>query len=417
MTKVEFPKGDNTRALLGAAGLGAAFLGVAYLGRSSTLFVLLIGVSIAFIIQARVNWGRVLRSMVSPFLPFIMLVVPIAFLQPKVSETLWLLSIPASYIFARLLRAQFSLNWLAGGAVIVGIVMGGVRLGSTLATGDIGFALSKIAESHHKNLVGWAITMGLISAIFIARQASRPLVMAILFWCCVASLSMLVLSSNSVTSILAAIIGLVVMGIFAPTSTGKARRQEAGRAGKVVTLGIAAGFVALTAFANLYELPPSNLLSKLARESNLTGRTAIWECYYNATSSGVEQVQRFVWDCSRGASSNLHSSFLEAHSFGGWLLLLTVLLGFALAIGLGIRRALKEEDLHSRREGAMEAAIAAAAFVIALVESYLFSRFSYLSIVIFLSSGVTASISAGVLNRTISRITAHLDRLVFWRDR
>lgn len=96
MTKVEFRMRGNTRALLGAVGLGATFLGVAYLGRSTTLFILLIGVSIAFIVQDRVSWGRVLHSMISPFLPFVLMVVPIALFQPKVSESLWLLSIPGS---------------------------------------------------------------------------------------------------------------------------------------------------------------------------------------------------------------------------------------------------------------------------------------------------------------------------------
>lgn len=412
--KTRLPPPFRLRALFGVFGLGATFLGVAYLGRSSTLFVLLIGISTAFISQCKLTPRELLHSMITPFLPFVLLVIPLAFLQPKISDAFWLLSIPASYVFARLLRAQFSINVLAGGALIVGVIMGAIRAGSSLATGDIAWALSKLLDVHHKNPVGWAIAMGLISAFFIARQLYRPVWIAIFCWICVTGLSILLLLSDSLTAVIAAIAGLVVMGFFSHSFQNRFGKREFDKAWKSVTLGFATAFATLVAVANFFEFHFSNPLSQLAREPNLTGRTTIWGCYVEAKNSGVEQVQRYVWECS-GVESNLHSSFLEAHFFGGWPLLLTVILGFAIAIGQGVTRALSANDFFSRKEGAVEASLVTAALVIALVESYLFSRFSYLSLILFSLPAMAKFSSTGPVYSRVRASTLYLKRLVFSR--
>lgn len=91
-------------------------------------------------------------------------------------------------MLARLLRSYFSFGWIAGGTIIVGVAIASVRLGSAVATGDIGIALSKLSNVHHGYLAGWAISIGLISAFFLARQFGKPRVSLIIGLIIVSSL-------------------------------------------------------------------------------------------------------------------------------------------------------------------------------------------------------------------------------------
>lgn len=412
--KSEGQKDISLSSLLGVVGISLLFLGIAYLGRSLLLFTVIAGLGSAFVAQSQRLRRNLAAAMISPFLPFALAIMPIALVQPKFSDSLWLLSITASYFVARLLRLSFPITWLAGGAIVTGIVMESVRLGSQVFSSDLVSLLSKLSDLHHKNLIGWAVSIGLIFSVYLARLFTRQLLVYICAWTAVAVLSILLFLADSFTSILASIAGLLLMGILSPTFGGGAVPFSRLGAWKLVTLGIAAGFAMLATIANLFEFPSPHPLSRFSRESNLTGRTDIWECYAEAMTSGVEQVREFVSNCS-GIGTNLHSSFLEAHLLGGWLLVLTVVFGFVFSIGLGIRRAVRAKDLSSRRDGALEAAIAIATLLIALAESYLFSRFSYLSLIVFMASGVASQHTRGLLSLTIARLASSLNLLSFWR--
>lgn len=345
------------RSLLGLAG----FLGVALLVRANHFF------EIKQFIK---------RFLVTPYLPFAVTALIVAPFQQKVTEVLWLLSIPFSYVVARLIRSMSPVRSLAFGVAAVGFALETVRVFSQTSLGEIFPILVKITDYHHKNGIAWMVALGVVSATSVLLLARLGPLKAWLSGLSFAALGILLLLSDSVTAVIAGAVGLVflVLASLRPISSLQGRLQLAGFA------GLALVFLGAILVAN-FLLPNESLLDSLRRSSNLTGRTGIWECYLSAAWSSRSGVSEEALACRVG---NLHSSFLEAYLNGGWALAIALLFGFTTAIFVAFRRARQRLEDTAVGDELFALGIAVTGFVIALVESYMFSGFVYMSIVLFM---------------------------------
>lgn len=316
------------------------------------------------------------RIFASPYLPFVTVALLAAPFQENVTEMLWLASIPLSYVVARLIRYMASSSALAFGIAGVGLVLETVRVASLTELGKAIPILVKLTDYHHKNGIAWMVALGIVGVASLMISSRFRGLSAWFRGVGFVTLGVLLLLSDSVTAIIAGAIGTLTLA-FVPMQRDFLLKNRA------VVMGVSAAAIVLSGALVLANLlfPNVSFLSPLRRESNLTGRTGIWDCYLSEVFSSPDEATNGALSCRIG---NLHSSFLEAHLNGGWPLALALLFGFVSAIFVAARRVRQVLDGPKVGDELFALGVAVVGFIIALVESYVFSGFVYMSIVLFL---------------------------------
>lgn len=365
--------------------IGAALLliGIALSSRSILLLAILLGMLWLIDRSGKLSsMKQVLASLWSPFLPFAVGVLAIAPFQSKPTDVLWMLTIPASYVFARFLRTSARPDHLAVGISLVGLTLGGLNLLAQTQVVAWIPTIEKLAAYHHKNGFGWMLAFAIAAApvmfsFFRFSRLASGLIAGL-----VLSLGIMLILTDSVTSIVAAVAALGLVVVFAVIGR---KRRSFRPSNFAVTIALVSSTVLAGAFALANFLPAAAPgLEPLGRSPNLTGRVEIWGCYFEALSSGAAEVAIEVRDCV-GYGTNLHSSFLTAHSYGGLILSLLLLSGFLAAIVLSAIGLARAKRLSAHQNFLFALLISVVGFLIATVESYVFSGFIYVSILVFMA--------------------------------
>lgn len=326
----------------------------------------------------------ILNGLVTPYLPFVLLTILLVPFQEKVTESFWLLSISLSYVLARVLRVFVGVQYLAIGVLITGLLMETLRLLSFSSIGAAIPTLGKLIEGHHKNGVAWAAAFAVGMAAFFLSHLAQSWILRTALVLLFLGAGIVTLLSDSVTAIIASFAGATVVGGLVLLRGLRDHRFRKLRTSVFVVGAAAAVLAGLLILANTFR-EKAEFLSPLQRETNLTGRTDIWECYVGAVVAGSSKDE--VLACRLG---NLHSSFLEAHLNGGLITSVALVFGFLAAIGLSVRKALQSRGVTSFYDALFAGGLAIIGLVIALVESYVFSGYFYMSILVFMGPSVSS---------------------------
>lgn len=378
---------DSDKVLV-MAGLGMfLFLGMVSLaGRSLLVLAGMMGLILSLSSKSNPRQvAEILRSSLSAYLPFIALVLVIAPFQEKATDTLWMVSIPASFILARSLRHYLRIQSFLAAVGFVGLVLGAVYLFSQLEMSELIPTVGKLAEYHHKNGVGWTLAFACVSFTTLSMSGSSPSSQRLAYGCLGVFSAVAMVFVSSVTSLLATVAAL---GLYLVLRTAQIIRAR-NRLHRKVSLFLPLAVIMFLSFAliaaNMSQAENVNLSSLLGRDTSLTGRTELWRCYLEGRSAGTNEIGPFVSECSGISVGSLHSSFLEADRYGGPVLALSLLLGFLFAISAAVRKVLLAEGDQATDDAAFSLMFAVVGFVIATVESYVFSGFVYISILVFLA--------------------------------
>jgi len=373
------------RGLLGPVGAFLVLLHVSLSGRSLLLTLGLVGAVLLFSRgNGQVSWPKILQIFGSPFLPFVLVTAIIAPFQEKNTDAFWLLSIAASYVLARLLRHVVPAQHLAVGIGLLGFVLGAVFVLGQSQVGEAIPPLEDLSAYLHKNVFGWIVAFGLVMAPSLwAGYAKRATIQAALgaFF---GTTGVLLFFTGSMTGFLGAGATLVAVSLLSIVWSAKKHDGSSGKWWKLAPLGFGGLVFLAFAVANFWGSAPDTVTSLAGRDTNLTGRTGLWTCFIEGLAQGGSDVDRIRQDCIAG-HSNLHNSFLEAYSIGGVILAAALLLGFGFAITQGVRALWRSSDSASRNEALFAVAILILGFLIAIVESYFFSRHIYPSLLVFLA--------------------------------
>lgn len=374
------------RGLLAPFGAFLVLLHVSLSGRSLLLTLGLVGaVLLLSRAEGHVSWAKMVRIFSSPYLPFVLVAAIVAPFQEKTTDAFWLLSIPVSYVLARLLRFVVPAQHLAVGLGLLGFVLGAVFVLGQSQVGEAVPPLEDLSTYLHKNVFGWIVAFGLVMAPLLwalyANRARSHAVLGALF----GAIGVLLFLTGSMTGFLGAGATLVVVALI---SLVRSVRKDDTLSGNWWTMApLAFGGLMFLAFAvaNFWGGSSNTGTSLVGRDASLTGRTGLWSCFIDGLAQGGTEVDAIRQDCTAGIHSNLHNSFLEAYSIGGVMLAAALLFGFGFAITQGVRALWRSSDSSSRNEALFALAIAILGFLIAMVESYIFSRHVYPSLLLFLA--------------------------------
>lgn len=373
------------RGFLAPFGFFLMLLHVSLSGRSLLLTLGLVGAVLLLGIGERsLSWRQVFGIFTSPYLPFVTVALVIAPFQEKATDAFWLLSIPVSYVLARLFRFVVPTNQLALGIGLLGFVLGAVFVVGRSQVGQAFPPLEDLAAYLHKNVFGWIVAFGLVMALFLwAYYADRVTWQAALGGLSGAT-GVLLFFTGSMTGFLgagAALAGVSLVSLLRPVHDTK---MLSGRWWQFAPLGVGGLMLLGFVIANLWSGSEGSATALAERDATLTGRTSLWACYLEGLFEVGSDEDAIRWECVGSVHSNLHNSFLEAYSIGGVLLAVALGFGFAAAIVQSARVLWRSSDPESRNEALFALAIAVLGFLIAMVESYIFSRHVYPSLIVFL---------------------------------
>lgn len=331
------------------------------------------------------SWRQIVRASVSPYLPVALVAAIIAPWQSEIHEVFFLLSIPAIYALARVLRFLVPARQLALGIGFLGFVLGALFVLGQSLLGEVLPPIDDLSTQLHKNVFGWAVAFGLVMAPFVFAAHQSRLRTRVLLGALFGGTAILLFFTRSMTGFLGAGITLLVLAfvsVLSPHLKFLESMREWRTWAPLAAGGLMVGFFV---GANVLEDSSPGEQSLAGRDSSLTGRTGIWSCFLEGLIQGRRDVDALKQDCIGDIHYNLHNSFLEGYTIGGGLLAFALLLGFVLAILQALRGAWSSSNAASRNDALFALAIAILGLLTAFVESYIFDpRHWYPSFLVFL---------------------------------
>ncbi len=239
----------------------------------------------------------------------------------------------------------------------------------------------------HKNQMGSLMARGVVACVCAAVLMPRRRNM---WWFFAAFCFLMVILSQSFTSVLATLLGLTIIGIFWTASKGALSGYVFG----YCLLMIALAAVAAVVFA------PEALFQIAGRDSTLTGRAGIWMLVKEEISHAPlfgHGYQAF-WHGLNGAAAHIRQAlwFNVPHSHNSWLEL-ALDLGYFGAIGVGAYLLLMTARTLTKfgdpMVGAFALATLAATFLFSMSETVLWLPNNYLQVML-LAIGIKLSTEA-----------------------
>ena len=380
----------KVKLVLSATSLFFIFLLIAFEGRSLILLFGLLGAIVLFGVAVRdLSRQHVLQALSGPYIPFIGVTLVVAPFQEKATDAFWLLTIPVSYVLARLLRLTVPAKHLAMGIALLGLFLGGVIAFGRGPVGEVIGPLDDLAHYLHKNVFGWIAALGLVMALYLLAFFADKVLWQAAFGGLFAVMGVLLFFTGSMTGFLGGAATLAVVSGVLLVRAFRKKQLTRGVWWDIAPLGLGVLMALVFFVVNLVGGGSDTIADLAERDSSLTGRTGLWLCYLDGLLQTGAVEERVRTECVSMGHSNLHNSFLESFSIGGFLLAGALLVSFAWAIIQGGRTLWSGSDKSSRTEARFALAIAVLGFLIALVESYIYSRHVYVSLVLFLGPMVT----------------------------
>lgn len=330
---------------------------------------------------------QIIRTVQSPFLPLIFVVLVVAPFQETVSETFGLLALVTLYFFSRLIRAIFPLRWLLFGVAFSGFAIGVIRQLSLTSLADLIPLISKIAEIQGRNQAGTATAFGFVALLVLVSGVSKRGKLRFFgdAWLLISGVLMMV--SDVMTGVVGSLVAGTALAIIAIALKNRGNtdlletRKGFWLAILLTSLVAVSGVVGVNIFASLTRTAP---VSSLQRDfSNLTGRREIWTCYADVVRQGLDNPWLETLECTGYNHANLHSTFLQAHLLSGTLGFLAALFAFGVTIVAGVARVVRSRNDADVTNGYATLGIGVLGAVFALTESYLFV-YLYPTIVVFM---------------------------------
>lgn len=375
----------QVRLALSVSSVFFIFFLIAFEGRSLLLLFGILGTIVLFGVAGRdLSRQHVLQALSGPYIPFIGVTLVVAPFQEKATDAFWLLTIPVSYVLARLLRLTVPANHLAMGIALLGLFLGGVIAFGRGPVGEVIGPLDDLAHYLHKNVFGWIAALGLVMALYLLAFFADKVLWQVALGGLFAGMAVLLFFTGSMTGFLGGASTLAVVSGVLLVRAFRQKQLTRGFWWDIAPLGLGV-LMALVFFAVNLVGGGSDTIADLAeRDAGLTGRTGLWLCYLEGLleTGAVEESVRT--ECVSMGHANLHNSFLESFSIGGFLLAGALLVSFVWAIIQSGRTLWNGSDESSRTEARFALAIAILGFLIALVESYIYSRHVYVSLVLFM---------------------------------
>lgn len=360
---------------------------LAYSPRTVTGLIVPIGLLLIFFHLLGIRRSRLFRSLVSPFLPLVLVSLAVAPFQETISEALALVAIAVVYVLARLLRLVVPVTWLLFGVSVAGFVTGLVRQLSLTPLAERLPLLEKVAEIQDRNPAGTATAFAAVALLILTSGISNPRSLRTLFdtWLLITGFLMIV--SDVMTGVigsLAAAGGLAVMAVVvsvrAKSNVIIVRRKF--WLSVLSAISLSAGLVALANLASQSNLASSD--NPLQRNfGNLTGRTQIWTCYADIVRRGLPDPWLETLECTGYNHANLHNTYLQAHLLAGIPGILAAGFAFLVSIFIGLSLTIRAKNNADLKSGLASLGIGVLAAVFALTESYLFV-YLYPTIVVFM---------------------------------
>ena len=327
-------------------------------------------------------------TLVTPMLPFVLILLAVAPLQDTLGRAYLAFSLVSAYVLARVIRSlvPFAVS-------LVGLSAIGVGLGLTylVSNGPLeSWELIRELQSNFggKNPAGWALVFALVAMISVLVHIIKQPVASVLVATLAGISIVLLIYTNSVTSLIAGIAVILLAGVV---SLFRSRKNDVLRKyfRPYSLIFLVATFVAgmLVTSANLVPGVFGQSFDFLRRDfSTATGRGYIWDCYFEAVLSESSRPWEDTMTCTPFPPGHLHSIFLESHLIGGWFLVITLLGGvFAITV-LGFLKALLGKSPREISEGFFASGIGVATITIGSVESFIFYPVAYGALVLFFAS-------------------------------
>lgn len=324
---------------------------------------------------SRIDVELLARSLVTPYLPFIVVLSVVIAFQLGDRGDLALGGVVGSYVIARMLRAVLSVTVLSVAIAATALLVGlGRLIGSSELSGFIPFA-SDIAAATGKNPTGWTIAFGLIAAVILLLNSRLGGIRFTVGLPLVVGLAVLLALSDSVTSVLAAGTASVAMALVAMVvAVRRGPLRDYTRKVSVLS-AVGAGIIALVVtLPNIFSQAGDASSQLLRRDfGSLTGRDAIWECYFqNGILGSSEQPWRDTQTCSGFSPYHLHNVFLESHLIGGFVLAFLLFLGLTIVMLVQGRRAVDARSIKSFVSAVFALGLTVVGFTVGLTESFLY---------------------------------------------
>lgn len=211
---------------------------------------------------------------------------------------------------------------------VVGFI--GSLLAPKLFVHQVEYAGAWMGVWRHKNQMGSLMARGVVACVCAAVLMPRRRNM---WWAFAAFCFVMVILSQSLTSVLATLLGLTVVGVFWTASKG----ALSGYTFAYCLLMVALAAISAVVFA------PEALFQLAGRDSTLTGRAGIWMLVEQEITRAPlfgHGYQAF-WHGLHGSAAHIRQAlwFNVPHSHNSWLEL-TLDLGYFGAIGVGMYLAL-----------------------------------------------------------------------------
>lgn len=318
---------------------------------------------------------------ISPFFPFAMVCVLIGLGSLDSFLGRQLVALGLVYVLAMLVRKLVSMEALLSGIAFGGFLVAGVSFAGRVIPEDLFPSLEIFAAGLGKNPPAWLLSISLvILAGLLSNGQNLSLSRQIFSWALILIGGAMLFVAGSTTAVLAFIAGLAAVLLMNSLSADSAWAKIKTPPNKLLLLFLAilSGLVALVTFSNL--LPG---LAPLVRRDyrTLTGRTSIWECYFENLDilpdpHAFEQTAK----CSELNLAHLHNVLLEAHLQLGPAGIISLALGLLMSFVI-LRRREAVGGVEQRRS--VRIGVLVAVFLIGMVESAIFWETAAVAFVLF----------------------------------
>lgn len=388
--KKPFFRQESTNSLLIKVAAVGLFTFLAISDHSLAVVIALASALLLGASMSDVSLRQVLLSNLTWYVPFVALLVVVAFFQPSIHKAVSVIVIVGIYVLARVMRAVIPIPILSAGMAIAALLIGiGFQLGQGTFFAPVP-VLDAWAPRIGKNPVGWTIGFGFVGILIVFARSPRHRG-ALLAWIGgVLALLVALILTDSVTPVIAilALAALIAVIFVIRAFIAKIRLPWEKP-------------VAVTAFTSMALLGLALLMQNLAKRfqplesgsmgildrdfTNLTGRSRIWECYFEAVSSSTPDPWAETVTCSELRLAHLHNIFLESHLMGGFPLAIALLAAIAIVGVSALIRAVRASTSDELLDAIFTLGLTAIAFVVGLAESFITYELMFGTLAIFLA--------------------------------
>lgn len=384
--RVLLTKGRDQAGIVMSVSL-FVFLAFSY-ASLAVLLILIVALLLAYLTKPE-SLLKVLRSLVTPYLPFVILLLVAGLVFPGETSQYMILTVVVSYLLARVVVAIAPLQWILAGAGLAGFfVVLGRQIGVSSLAIWVPFS-SELANITDKNPTGWTGAFGLVALAVLLLTYVRTALGFVVLGAIIAGLSGLLVFVDSLTSLLAVIVSLVAVAVILfSRSFRQTSLRRVGRIGGRTILAVGLALVAVVAALNLsgpQNWPNPGLLQR--DFSSITGRDTIWLCYFDTAIVGRSDTP---WadtkECAGGFPQHLHNIFLESHLIGGIPLSVALIIGIVWSLVWGIRHATRAVTPSQFAQSLFTLGIAASTLTIGMAESFIFWELVFGAVVVFVAA-------------------------------